>query len=79
MESLDKNRAKLDEHLKEFYGEGSYNIINNLFDTFEDSVTSAAYWDGTTGAIVAYNNVILNTRIQEFKNRLYKQVVQFLK
>lgn len=79
MESLDKNRAKLDEHLKEFYGEGSYNIINNLYDTFEDSVTSAAYWDGTTGAIVAYNNVILNTRIQEFKNRLYKQIVQFLK
>ena len=31
-ESFDRNRAKLDEHLKEFYGLGSYNIINNLKD-----------------------------------------------
>jgi hypothetical protein len=78
-ESLDKNRARLDEHLKDFYGDGSYNIINNLFDTFEDNIMSASYWDSTTGGIVAYNNAILNNRIQAYKNSLYSQIVKFLK
>jgi hypothetical protein len=62
-ESFDRNRAKLDEHLKEFYGSGSYNIINNLKDSFEDAITSAAYWDRNSGDIIVNNNSILNRNI----------------
>lgn len=78
-ESFDRNRAKLDEHLKEFYGLGSYNIINNLKDQFEDAITSVAYWDRNSGDIIVNNNSILNRNIQKYKNILYKRLVTFLK
>lgn len=78
-ESFDRNRAKLEDHLKEFYGSGSYNIINNLKDSFEDAITSAAYWDRNSGDIIVNNNSILNRNIQKYKNVLYKRLVTFLK
>lgn len=79
IESQDVNRAKLDEHLKEFYGAGSYNIINNLKDTFRDNIVSVAYWDSTTGEIVVNSKPILNQRIYAYKDKLYGSMIRYMK
>jgi hypothetical protein len=74
-EVKDRYRAKTEEHLKEFYGAGS--TINSIKTYFKDQIITAAFWD-MSGPIVARNDEILNERIEEFKNRQYRYIVEFL-
>ena len=74
-EVQDRYRAKTEEHMKEFYGAGS--TVNSIKTYFKDQIITAAYWD-VSGPIVAHNDDILNIRIQEFKDRQYRYIVEFL-
>ena len=74
-EVQDRYRAKTEEHMKEFYGAGS--TVNSIKTYFKDQIITAAYWD-VSGPIVAHNDDVLNIRIQEFKDRQYRYIVEFL-
>ena len=74
-EVQDRYRAKTEEHMKEFYGAGS--TVNSIKTYFKDQIITAAYWDAS-GPIVAHNDDVLNIRIQEFKDRQYRYIVEFL-
>jgi hypothetical protein len=73
---IDKNRLKLDEHFRELYGVGT--VVNAVKSYFEDNIVSAAFYDFSTGIPVPRNNVVLNDRIQDFKNLQYKYIVEYL-
>lgn len=78
-EVLDKNASNLTEHLVEFYGLESFDIISSLKQTFEDMIASAAYYDMDSGTVINQNNATLNKNIQNLKNKLFKTIVDYMK
>nr|DAG88817.1 MAG TPA: hypothetical protein [Crassvirales sp.] len=59
-EIMDNNQTNLDEHLKEIYGTGAYNIIRQLKEGFKDNLFAACYYNVANGAIVIQLDSILN-------------------
>jgi hypothetical protein len=73
---IDKNRLKLDDHFRELYGVGT--VVNAVKSYFSDNIVNVGFYDFTTGVPVPRNNVVLNDRIQEFKDLQYKYIVEYL-
>ena len=78
-EILDNNQLSLDEHLKEIYGTGAYNIIRQLKEGFKDNLFAACYYNVANGAIVIQLDSILNQNLINLKNKYFKQIVEYLK
>ena len=78
-EMLDNNQLSLDEHLKEIYGTGAYNIIRQLKEGFKDNLFAACYYNVANGAIVIQLDSILNQNLINLKNKYFKQIVEYLK
>lgn len=78
-EILDNNQLNLDEHLKEIYGTGAYNIIRQLKEGFNDNLFAACYYNAANGALVVRADSILNQNLINLKNRYFKQIVEYLK
>ena len=66
-ELFDKNRGKLQEHLKEIYGLESHDILMTLDQDFKDLIIEAAYYNSKTGESVDINNLVLNANIGKLK------------
>lgn len=78
-EMLDNNQLSLDEHLKEIYGTGAYNIIRQLKEGFNDNLFAACYYNAANGAVVIQIDSILNQNLINLKNKYFKQIVGYLK
>ena len=78
-EILDNNQLSLDEHLKEIYGTGAYNIIRQLKEGFNDNLFAACYYNAANGALVVQADSILNQNLINLKNKYFKQIVEYLK
>ena len=78
-EMLDNNQLSLDEHLKEIYGTGAYNIIRQLKEGFKDNLFAACYYNVANGDIVIQLDSILNQNLINLKNKYFKQIVEYLK
>ena len=78
-EILDNNQLSLDEHLKEIYGTGAYNIIRQLKEGFNDNLFAACYYNAANGALVVQADSILNQNLINLKNRYFKQIVELSK
>lgn len=78
-EMLDNNQLSLDEHLKEIYGTGAYNIIRQLKEGFNDNLFAACYYNAANGAVVIQVDSILNQNLINLKNKYFKQIVGYLK
>ena len=78
-EILDNNQLSLDEHLKEIYGTGAYNIIRQLKEGFNDNLFAVCYYNVANGALVVQADSILNQNLINLKNRYFKQIVEYLK
>lgn len=78
-EMLDNNQTNLDEHLKEIYGTGAYNIIRQLKEGFGDNLFAASYYNIANGELVVQADSVLNTKIINLKNKYFKQIVEYLK
>lgn len=78
-EMIDNNQTNLDEHLKEIYGIGAYNIIRQLKESFGDNLFAASYYNIANGELVVQADSVLNTKIINLKNKYFKQIVEYLK
>lgn len=78
-EMMDNNQTNLDEHLKEIYGTGAYNIIRQLKEGFGDNLFAASYYNIANGELVVQADSVLNTNIINLKNKYFKQIVEYLK
>lgn len=78
-EILDNNQLSLDQHLKEIYGTGAYNIIRQLKEGFNDNLFAACYYNAANGALVVQADSILNQNLINLKNKYFKQIVEYLK
>lgn len=78
-EMLDNNQLSLDEHLKEIYGTGAYNIIRQLKEGFNDNLFAACYYNVANGALVIQADNVLNQNLINLKNKYFKQIVEYLK
>lgn len=78
-EMLDNNQLSLDEHLKEIYGTGAYNIIRQLKEGFNDNLFAACYYNVANGALVVQADNVLNQNLINLKNKYFKQIVEYLK
>ena len=78
-EILDANTSNLQKHLAEFYGLESFDIINSLKQKFEDIMAGVCYYDINSGTISDQTTETLNKNIKTEKNRLFSNVVQYLK
>lgn len=78
-EMMDNNQTNLDEHLKEIYGTGAYNIIRQLKEGFGDNLFAASYYNIANGELVVQADSVLNTKIINLKNKYFKQIVEYLK
>lgn len=78
-EMLDNNQLSLDEHLKEIYGTGAYNIIRQLKEGFKDNLFAACYYNVANADIVIQLDSILNQNLINLKNKYFKQIVEYLK
>lgn len=78
-EMLDNNQLSLDQHLKEIYGTGAYNIIRQLKEGFSDNLFAASYYNIASGALVVQVNKVLNQNLIDLKNKYFKQIVEYLK
>lgn len=78
-EMLDNNQSSLDEHLKEIYGTGAYNIIRQLKEGFNDNLFAACYYNIASGALVVQADNVLNQNLINLKNKYFKQIVEYLK
>lgn len=78
-EMLDNNQTSLDEHLKEIYGTGAYNIIRQLKEDFSDNIFATAYYNIANGELVVQADTVLNNNIIKLKNKYFKQIVDYLK
>lgn len=77
-ELYDKNRNNLLEHLKEIYGEESYDIRMSLDQEFYDSIIEVSYYNSKTGESVDATNEILNENIKELKNSYLNKIKTYL-
>lgn len=77
-ELFDKNRGKLQEHLKEIYGLESHDILMTLDQDFKDLVIEAAYYNSKTGESVDINNIVLNANIQKLKLEQLNKIKAYL-
>lgn len=78
-EMLDNNQLSLDQHLKEIYGTGAYNIIKQLKEGFNDNLFAACYYNVASGELVVQANNVLNQNLINLKNKYFKQIVEYLK
>lgn len=78
-EMLDNNQLSLDEHLKEIYGTGAYNIIRQLKEGFNDNLFAACYYNVASGELVVQADNVLNQNLINLKNKYFKQIVEYLK
>lgn len=78
-EVLDNNQLSLDQHLKEIYGTGAYNIIRQLKEGFKDNLFAASYYNIASGALVVQADKVLNQNLIDLKNKYFKQIVEYLK
>ncbi len=78
-EILDNNQLSLDQHLKEIYGTGAYNIIRQLKEGFSDNLFAASYYNIASGALVIQADKVLNQNLIDLKNKYFKQIVEYLK
>lgn len=78
-EVLDNNQLSLDQHLKEIYGTGAYNIIRQLKEGFSDNLFAASYYNIASGALVVQADKVLNQNLIDLKNKYFKQIVEYLK
>ena len=78
-EILDNNQLSLDQHLKEIYGTGAYNIIRQLKEGFSDNLFSASYYNIASGTLVVQADKVLNQNLIDLKNKYFKQIVEYLK
>lgn len=78
-EILDNNQLSLDEHLKEIYGTGAYNIIRQLKEGFNDNLFAACYYNVANGVLVVQADNVLNQNLINLKNKYFKQIVEYLK
>ena len=78
-EVLDNNQLSLDQHLKEIYGTGAYNIIRQLKEGFKDNLFAASYYNIASGALVVQIDKVLNQNLIDLKNKYFKQIVEYLK
>lgn len=78
-EVLDNNQLSLDQHLKEIYGTGAYNIIRQLKEGFSDNLFAASYYNIASGALVVQADKVLNQNLIDLKNKYFKQIVKYLK
>ena len=77
-ELYDKNRNNLLEHLKEIYGEESYDIRMSLDQEFYDSIIEVSYYNSKTGESVDATNEVLNENIKELKNSYLNKIKTYL-
>ena len=78
-EILDNNQLSLDQHLKEIYGTGAYNIIRQLKEGFSDNLFAASYYNIASGTLVVQADKVLNQNLIDLKNKYFKQIVEYLK
>ena len=78
-EMLDNNQLSLDQHLKEIYGTGAYNIIRQLKEGFSDNLFAASYYNIASGTLVVQADKVLNQNLIDLKNKYFKQIVEYLK
>ena len=78
-EMLDNNQLSLDQHLKEIYGTGAYNIIRQLKEGFNDNLFAACYYNVASGELVVQADNVLNQNLINLKNKYFKQIVEYLK
>ena len=78
-EMLDNNQLSLDQHLKEIYGTGAYNIIRQLKEGFSDNLFVASYYNIASGTLVVQADKVLNQNLIDLKNKYFKQIVEYLK
>lgn len=78
-EMVDNNQVNLEEHLKEVYGTGAYNIIRQLKESFGDNLFATSYYNIANGELVVQADSVLNTNIINLKNKYFKQIVEYLK
>nr|DAU84780.1 MAG TPA: hypothetical protein [Caudoviricetes sp.] len=71
--------SNLQKHLTEFYGLESFDIINGLKQKFEDILAGACYYDVNSGIISDQTTDTLNKNIKTEKDKLFNNVVQYLK
>ena len=78
-EILDNNQLSLDQHLKEIYGTGAYNIIRQLKEGFSDNLFAASHYNIASGTLVVQADKVLNQNLIDLKNKYFKQIVEYLK
>lgn len=77
-ELYDKNRNNLLEHLKEIYGEESYDIRMSLDQEFYDSIMEVSYYNSKTGESVDATNEVLNENIKKLKKSYLNKIKAYL-
>lgn len=77
-ELLDINYNNLEKHLEELYGSDSYAVTSALKSSFSDNITNAAFFNIVTKTPVVRSNTVLNQNIQKFKEKLFKDIVNYL-
>lgn len=78
-EIQDNNQLNLEEHFKDIYGTGAYNIISQLKEQFSDNLCAVTFFNAVDGTPVLQDNITLNTNIQALKNKYFKTISSFLK
>lgn len=78
-EIQDQNSANLNEHIQEFYGLSSFDIVASMKQRFKDLLDTAAYYDMESGTVAIQTNETLNSSIRRQKAALFKTLVSYLK